>query len=77
MIAKKSLFHQPEDTRFFSSGQAVGLWMQRRVLRVRKQIHKPTTPPEGKKTSPLLERKRPSAIKPTEDPLIFRPISLF
>ena len=51
MIAKKSLFHQPEGARFFSSGQAVGLWMQRRVLRVRKQIHKSTTPPEGKKTS--------------------------
>ena len=74
MIAKKFLFHQPEDTRFFSSDQPVDLWIQ---LRVRKQIHKPTTPPEGKKTSPLLERKRPSAIKPTEDPLIFRPISLF
>ena len=48
----KSLFHQPEGAGFFSSGQAVGFWMQRRVLRVRKQIHNPTTPPEGKRTSP-------------------------
>ena len=76
MIAKKSLFHQPEGARFFSSGQAI-LWGQRRILRVRKQIHKPTTPPEGKKTSPLLERKRPSAIKPTEDLLIFRRLASF
>jgi len=38
------LFYQPEGAGFFSSGQAVGFWMQRRVLKVRKQIHNPTTP---------------------------------
>ncbi|MFR6289881.1 MAG: hypothetical protein ACLUKQ_00320 [Peptococcaceae bacterium] len=49
-----SLLRYPKGAEFFSSGQAVGFWMQRRILRVRKQIHNPTTPPEGKRTSPSL-----------------------
>lgn len=65
MIAKKFLFHQPEDTRFFSSDQPVDLWIQ---LRVRKQIHKPTTPPEGKKDKPAIRTKKAFRYKNNERP---------